>query len=112
MKESQLLFRSCTDRRHVIHWLVWIVALLCCVMGSIVMTILVAKTLLMGVCVLSGLKSLLRWACHLDAFLRQSATSRGDRIEARVEVCDVEKECEDLPSCNVQQSSSPDSNSV
>lgn len=51
------------------------------------MTMLVAKWLLMGVCVLSRLRSLLWWACHLDVFLRQSssrAMSRGDSVAAKV----------------------------
>lgn len=73
------------------------------------MTILVAKRLLVGVCVLSGLRSLLRWACHPDVFLRQSssgAMSRGDGVAARVKVC--VRVCFEgvgnLPGCNVQQS--------
>lgn len=59
-------------------------------MRSIVMTILVAERLLVGVCILSGLRSLIRWACHLDAFLRQSSSrtmSRDDGVVARIEVC-------------------------
>lgn len=58
------------------------------------MTILAAKRLLMGVCILSGLRSLIRWARHFDAFLRQSSgrtIGRTDgvvaRVEVRVEVC-------------------------
>lgn len=83
--------------------------LLCCVMRLIVMTILVAKRLLVGVCVLSGLRSLLRWACHLDEFLRQSssrAISRGDGVKARFEACMCVcfEGVGNLPGCNVQQS--------
>lgn len=54
------------------------------------MTILAAKRLLMGVCILSGLRSLIRWARHFDVFLRQSSgmtMGRADGIVARVEVC-------------------------
>lgn len=60
------------------------------VMRSIMMTILAAKRLLMGVCILSGLRSQIRWARHFDACLRQSSggtMGRADGVVARVEVC-------------------------
>jgi hypothetical protein len=54
------------------------------------MTILIAQRLLVGVCILNGLRSLIRWARHLDAFLRQSCArkmSRDEGVAARIEVC-------------------------
>lgn len=73
------------------------------------MTTLIAKRLLMGVCVLSGLRSMLRWAGHLDVFLRQSsrkAMSRGNGVAKRLEgvcLCVLEG-VGNLPGCNMQQS--------
>lgn len=93
--------------------------LLRCVMSPIVMTILVAKRLLVCVCILSGLRSMLRWACHLDVFLRQSSgrvMGRGNGVASRAEMCMCVRECFEgvgnLPGCNVQQSWSYDSKPV
>lgn len=61
------------------------------------MTILIAKRLLMGVCILKGLRGLLWRAGHFELFLRQSSRRAMSVMSVmsvsrpkKVEVCDAE----------------------